>query len=262
MEGPFISPSKIGAQNPKYVMGADARDVPPPASAQRRADQAGGPGAGGSGRALDFIRACGGEVRVSIAHTCTDYDTAKAAFAAGARHMTHLLQRDAGHHPPRAGARLWPRWRKAPRWELITDGVHIHPAMVRFHLPRVLATTMWVLIADSMEGRGPCRTGSTAWAAQAVTVRGPARDADRTPRYDRGQRDLPVRLHAHRRAGTWACRWESAVRGRQREPGPLHWHRPPTMAAWPWGAMATWCWRTRGLGIRTVIKKGEALPQA
>ena len=39
---------------------------------------------------LDFIRDCHNEVCISIAHTCTDYDTAKAAFAAGASHMTHL----------------------------------------------------------------------------------------------------------------------------------------------------------------------------
>ena len=29
-------------------------------------------------------------MRISIAHTCTDYETAKEAFAAGASHMTHL----------------------------------------------------------------------------------------------------------------------------------------------------------------------------
>ena len=40
--------------------------------------------------ALEFIKECHGEVRVSLAHTCTDYDTAIAAFDAGATHMTHL----------------------------------------------------------------------------------------------------------------------------------------------------------------------------
>ena len=39
---------------------------------------------------LDFIKECHNEVRISIAHTCTDYDTAVKAFEAGATHMTHL----------------------------------------------------------------------------------------------------------------------------------------------------------------------------
>ena len=72
MEGPYISPRKIGAQNPKYVQGADA------AMFRRLQQRSGGliklvdvaheePGN------LDFIRDCAGEVRISIAHTCTSY---------------------------------------------------------------------------------------------------------------------------------------------------------------------------------------------
>ena len=89
MEGPYISPKKIGAQNPKYVQGAHA------AMFRRLQARSGGliklvdvaPEEPGN---LDFIRDCHNEVCISIAHTCTDYDTAKAAFAAGASHMTHL----------------------------------------------------------------------------------------------------------------------------------------------------------------------------
>ena len=89
MEGPFISPKKVGAQNPEYVQGADA------AMFRRLQKRAGGliklvdvaPEEPGN---LDFIKECHNEVRISIAHTCTDYDTAVKAFEAGATHMTHL----------------------------------------------------------------------------------------------------------------------------------------------------------------------------
>ena len=82
MEGPYISPDKVGAQNPKYVMAAD------PGMFRRLQERSGGlirlvdiaPEEPGN---LDFIKACHNEVRISIAHTCADYDTAKAAFAAG-----------------------------------------------------------------------------------------------------------------------------------------------------------------------------------
>ena len=169
MEGPFISPHKIGAQNPKYVQPADAGMF------RRLQARSGGlsklvdlapeePGA------LDFIRECGGEARISIAHTCTDYETAKAAFAAGARHMTHLYNAMPGltHRAPgpiaaalEAGATV----------ELIADGVHIHPAMVRFTF-RVFGDDHVVLIADSMEAAG-LPDGQYSLGGQAVTVRGP-----------------------------------------------------------------------------------------
>ena len=81
MEGPFISPKKVGAQNPEYVQGADA------AMFRRLQKRANGliklvdvaPEEPGN---LDFIKECHNEVRISIAHTCTDYDTAVKAFEA------------------------------------------------------------------------------------------------------------------------------------------------------------------------------------
>ena len=63
---------------------------------------------------LDFIKECHDEVRISIAHTCTDYDTAKAAFAAGATHMTHLYNAMPGITTVSL-APSSPRWRRVPR---------------------------------------------------------------------------------------------------------------------------------------------------
>ena len=48
---------------------------------------------------LDFIKECHNEVRISIAHTCTDYDTAKRVCRGCIPHDPPV-QRDAGHHPP------------------------------------------------------------------------------------------------------------------------------------------------------------------
>lgn len=42
MEGPYISPKKIGAQNPKYVQGADAAMFRRRQARSGRVDQAGG----------------------------------------------------------------------------------------------------------------------------------------------------------------------------------------------------------------------------
>ena len=168
MEGPYISPSKVGAQNPKYVMGADAGMF------RRLQARSGGliklvdvaPEEPGN---LDFIRACHGEVRISIAHTCADYDTAKAAFAAGASHMTHLYNAMPGI-THRAPGPIIAALEEGAEVELITDGIHIHPAMVRFTFNTFGADHV-ILIADSMMACG-LPDGQYSLGGQAVTVKG------------------------------------------------------------------------------------------
>ena len=169
MEGPFISPDKIGAQNPAYVQRADA------AMLRRLQERAGGlvklvdvapeePGA------LDFVAEVADEVRVSIAHTCTDYDTAREAFARGARHMTHLYNAMPGMHHRKPGpiAAAW----ECPEAtvELICDGVHVHPAMARLTFGLFGAERI-CLISDSMRACG-LEDGTYDLGGQDVTVRG------------------------------------------------------------------------------------------
>ena len=169
LEGPFISPDKIGAQNPKYLHKADVEMF------RRLQQRAGGliklvdlapeePGA------LDFIAACHGEARISIAHTCTDYETAKQAFAAGASHLTHLYNAMPGI-THRAPGPIVAALEEHAEVELITDGVHIHPAMVRFTF-NTFGDDRVILIADSMMACG-LPDGQYSLGGQAVTVEGP-----------------------------------------------------------------------------------------
>jgi N-acetylglucosamine-6-phosphate deacetylase len=69
--------------------------------------------------------------RASLGHSGATYDEALAGIAAGARHATHLFNRmpPLGHRAPGlAGAVLQAEDVAA---ELICDGVHVHPAMLR-----------------------------------------------------------------------------------------------------------------------------------
>ena len=168
MEGPFISPKKVGAQNPEYVHAADVEMF------RRLQKRAGGliklvdiapeePGA------LDFIKACHEEVRISIAHTCTDYDTAIAAFEAGATHMTHLYNAMPGI-THRAPGPIIAALEKGAETELITDNIHIHPAVVRFTF-NAFGDDHVILIADSMMACG-LPDGQYSLGGQAVTVKG------------------------------------------------------------------------------------------
>lgn len=170
MEGPYISPGKVGAQNPAYVRPANADEF----RALQRA--AGGliklvdvaPEEPGN---LEFIREVAGEARVSLAHTCADYDCARAAFAAGARHMTHLYNAMPGLHHRNPGPIAAAVEEPGVTAELIADGVHVHPAMVRLAF-RLFGAGRMILISDSLRACG-MPDGTYELGGQLFSVKGP-----------------------------------------------------------------------------------------
>ncbi|MDO5409381.1 MAG: N-acetylglucosamine-6-phosphate deacetylase [Lachnospiraceae bacterium] len=168
MEGPFISMKKKGAQNGAFIHKPDAQMF------KRLQEKAGGlfklcslaPEEDG---AEAFIRAVKEDTVVSLAHTCTDYDTACRAFEAGASHVTHLYNAMPGltHREPGPIAAAFEKGATA---ELIADGIHIHPAMVRLTFS-LFGDDRVVLISDSMMATG-LPDGDYELGGQAVTVHG------------------------------------------------------------------------------------------
>lgn len=169
MEGPFISPEKIGAQNPAYVQ------VPDAAMMRRLQEASGGlvnlvdiaPEEEG---ALAFIDEMADEVRISIAHTCADYDCARAAFEHGARQLTHTYNAMPSLHHRKPGPIPAAFERDDVTAELIADGVHIHPAMVRMAF-KLFGDDRMILISDSMRATG-LDDGEYDLGGQNVIVRG------------------------------------------------------------------------------------------
>ncbi|MBR1692226.1 MAG: N-acetylglucosamine-6-phosphate deacetylase [Lachnospiraceae bacterium] len=172
MEGPFISPVKCGAQDAAYILprsSADFRDF------QRAADGlvkliAIAPEEAASESVRDFIGAVGDSAVVSLAHTNADYQTASKAFLAGASHVVHLYQAmSAFHHrsPGVIGAAA-----DCPHVtaELICDGVHVHPSMIRAAFS-LLGEERMILISDSMRAAG-LGDGSYLLGGQEVIVSG------------------------------------------------------------------------------------------
>ncbi|MDR1137001.1 MAG: N-acetylglucosamine-6-phosphate deacetylase, partial [Synergistaceae bacterium] len=152
LEGPFISPGKLGAQNPDYVHAPDV-------SLFRRLQSASGgmvkmlaiaPELDG---AISAIREISGEVVCSIAHTTADYDTAIEAFSAGARHVTHLYNAMPPFHHREPGVIGAVFDTVECRAEMICDGVHIHPSVVRPTF-RMLGDDRVVMVSDSMMAAG------------------------------------------------------------------------------------------------------------
>ncbi|MCD7927817.1 MAG: N-acetylglucosamine-6-phosphate deacetylase, partial [Oscillospiraceae bacterium] len=166
LEGPFLCYAKRGAQAAENLH-------PPDAALFRRLNEASGglirlvtlapeePGA------MEFIREVAPVATVSLGHTTADYDTAMAAYAAGASHATHLYNAMPSllHRAPGviaaasdAGATV----------ELISDGLHVHPAVVR--LTHRLFGDKLVLISDSLRCAG-MPDGDYTLGGQPITMK-------------------------------------------------------------------------------------------
>ncbi len=169
LEGPFISPKKKGAQKADHIILPDAgllREwIRLSNGLCRLIDIA--PEMDG---AMDFIRDMRDGIHISLAHTTADYDTAKLAFELGADHITHLYNAMPGfsHRAPGvvgAGAE-----RDDIYAELICDGVHVHPSVIRATL-KLYGNDRVVFISDSMEATG-LLDGQYMLGGQQVTVHG------------------------------------------------------------------------------------------
>lgn len=169
MEGPFISMAKKGAQNPLYVHKPDAEMF------RRLQKEADGlyhicvvapeePGA------MEFIDEVKGEVRVSVAHTTADYDTASEAFAHGARQVTHLYNAmpPFTHRAPGVIGAACDN--EEVMVEMICDGVHLHPSTIRTSF-KMFGKERIIMISDSMMATG-MPDGIYSLGGQEVQVHG------------------------------------------------------------------------------------------
>jgi N-acetylglucosamine-6-phosphate deacetylase len=151
MEGPFINTAKKGAQNPDNIMAPDPelfdRLYELSQGRIRLLDMA--PELPGSDR---LIKSSCAKCTVSLAHTCADYDTAKSAFEAGATHVTHLFNAmpPLSHRDPGV---VGAAFDYAEHVEIISDGVHLHPAVVRAMF-RLFGASRICLISDSVRSTG------------------------------------------------------------------------------------------------------------
>jgi len=101
----------------------------------------------------DFIKKAKGRVKISLAHTNADFQTALLAYRAGASHAVHLFNAMTGldhRNPGVVGATVESKEVYA---ELITDGIHVHPVMVRAAFA-LLGEDRVVLISDSLRSTG------------------------------------------------------------------------------------------------------------
>ncbi len=153
MEGPFISPAKKGAQDERNIVPCDTDMCHRFLDASEGLVKFVGIAPEQSEKSLDFIQQMKGRVNISLAHTNADYDTAKAAFDAGANHAVHLYNAMPAftHRAPGVVGAVSDS--EHVMAEIICDGVHIHPSVVRATFKMMGADRM-ILISDSMRATG------------------------------------------------------------------------------------------------------------
>ena len=165
MEGPFISPAKKGAQDEQYILPPTFAKIAPyrdvikiiTVAPEMIAED-------------DFIESCcKSGIIVSLGHTAADYETACAAIARGATHITHLCNAMTGLNHRKPGV-LGAALDTDANCELIVDNVHVHPAMQRIIYAAKRGTHI-IPITDSMRACG-LSDGVSELGGQKVYVNG------------------------------------------------------------------------------------------
>ena len=133
LEGPHLDPRRHGAHDPALIRPMEDADLARLCDAAQKLPVLMLTVAPESVTPQQIARLAGAGAIVSLGHTDCDYDTARAAFAAGARCTTHLFNAmsQMGHRAPgMVGASLTGEGAIG----LIADGIHAHPAAMKVAL--------------------------------------------------------------------------------------------------------------------------------
>jgi N-acetylglucosamine-6-phosphate deacetylase len=169
LEGPFIAPSRKGAQNPAFIRepaAVDKESLTPLLDGLRIMTVA--PEVAG---APEFIRwLADNGVAPSMGHSSATIDEARTGYAAGGRTTTHLFNAMTGvvHHAP--GLAVAALTDDSAYVELIADGHHVHPSLWPIILRTKLANRL-ILVSDAMSMAGT-GDGETTLGGLEVVVRG------------------------------------------------------------------------------------------
>ena len=106
---------------------------------------------------------------VSIGHTRADTETLDRAYSAGARHMTHFFNAMTGVHHRDVGVAGWGLASHGVTFDIIADGVHVHPEMLGVAC-RAKTADKVSLISDSVAPTGLGDGEFELWG-ETVTVK-------------------------------------------------------------------------------------------
>ena len=167
-EGPFVNTAQCGALHTEYFKTysspEDLDTLSLPESGVRMITLA--PEVSGGIELVRELKARGWVI--SIGHTRADLEVLDAARQAGANHMTHFMNAMAPLHHRHPGPIAWGLAREDVTFDLIADGVHLDPFMLRL-LVRIKGAQRISLISDAIAAAGKGDGDYHIWS-ETITV--------------------------------------------------------------------------------------------
>lgn len=110
-----------------------------------------------------------------IGHTRADIATLDAAFAAGARHLTHFFNAMTGVHHRDVGVAGWALTNDEVTFDIIADGIHVEPRMLKMAVDSKRPGNV-SLISDSVAPTGLGDGSFELWGETVSVVNGRTRN--------------------------------------------------------------------------------------
>jgi N-acetylglucosamine-6-phosphate deacetylase len=177
LEGPFINVARAGAQDVASIRPADIQELAAllPEAPHVRWIMTVAPEIEGVRALIEHFR---DRILFSIGHTAANYADCVAALEWGASHFTHLFNAMTGLENRKPGAVGAALTSVSATAELIADGIHVHPAVLR-----IAALTMphrIALITDAIRACGMPDGNYKLYKHELTVADGAARLADGT----------------------------------------------------------------------------------
>jgi N-acetylglucosamine-6-phosphate deacetylase len=168
-EGPFVNSAQCGALHTEYFKTysspEDLTSLPVPQNAVRMITLA--PEISGGVELVKELKARGWVI--SIGHTRAGLKVLDEAGDAGACHMTHFMNAMLPLHHRTPGPVAWGLARDDVTFDLIADGIHLDPFMLRL-LTKVKGTRSISLISDAIAAAGKGDGDYQIWG-ETITVK-------------------------------------------------------------------------------------------
>jgi len=168
-EGPFVNTAQCGALHTEYFKTysglKDLESLPVPENSVRMITMA--PEVEGGVELVRELKRRGWVI--SIGHTRADLQVLEAACEAGASHMTHFMNAMAPLHHRQPGPIAWGLSRDDVTVDLIADGIHLDPFMLRLLL-KIKGVNGISLISDAIAAAGKGDGDYQIWG-ETITVK-------------------------------------------------------------------------------------------
>ncbi|SFV55340.1 N-acetylglucosamine-6-phosphate deacetylase [hydrothermal vent metagenome] len=166
LEGPFLNPTKCGAQNPQYIQLPNFELIEPYIDTIKMITLA--PEMDSADKFIEHLQINYPHILLSIGHSDASFEETKESFRRGVSHATHLFNAMNPLHHREAGIVGAVLDSDEVSCEIIADNIHIHPLF--YNLLFKLKKEQLILVTDAIRA-GCMRSGEYSLGGQNVIVR-------------------------------------------------------------------------------------------